>query len=141
MIDEILEQGQVLDRQVFELYSTAPRADLFREVFRDFSIIYNSALNLVQVNETAIVAEYFYYGAPLIILVCRHILGAQPDYADILDLPHVHKLIGSYKSSACPFFALEPLVFSFFLKHFLPPPGQVRRKSHSLTVLLLVNVC
>jgi len=45
IIDEILEHGQVPGRQVFELYSTAPRADLFPRAFRDFPIIYNAALN------------------------------------------------------------------------------------------------
>jgi len=120
MIDELLEHGRVLDRQVFELYSAAPRGDLFPGASRDFPIIYNSALNLVQVNEKLVATEYFYSGAPFIILVCRHILDAQPAYADILDLPHVHKVIGSYKSSECPFFTLEPCEFSFFVKHFFP---------------------
>jgi len=120
MIDESLEDGQLLDRQIFELHSAAPRAHLFAGAFRDFSIIYNSTVNLVQVNETVVAAEYFYSGAPFIILVCRHIPDAQPAHADIKDLPRVDKLLRSYKSSECPFFALEPFVFSSFLKHFSP---------------------
>ncbi len=124
MIDELLEHARVLDRQVFELYSAAPRGDLFPGALRDFPIIYNSALKLVQVNETLVATEYFYFGALFVILVCRHILDAQPAYADILDLPHVHKVIGSYKSSECPFFALEPCEFSFFAQHFSPRPAR-----------------
>ena len=120
MIDEFLKCGQVLDRQVFELHATAPDADLLPEAFRHFLIIHDSALNPVYVNEAAVAAEYFYFGAPLIILVCIHILDAQPADADILDLPHVHKCLGSYKSSECPFFAPEPFQFSFFTKHFIP---------------------
>jgi hypothetical protein len=77
------------------------------------------------VNETVIAAEYCYFGTLFIILVCSQIPNAQPAHADILDLPHVHKLIGFYKSSECPFFALEPFEFSFFLKHFFPAqPGK-----------------
>ena len=61
IIDEILEHGQVFGRQVFELYPTVPRADLFPGAFGDFPIIYNSALNTAQVNETVVAAEYFYF--------------------------------------------------------------------------------
>jgi len=71
MIDEFLQCGQVLDRQVFELHPTAPGADLLPGTFRDFPIIYNSALNTAQVNETVVAAEYFYCGASPMILVCR----------------------------------------------------------------------
>ena len=120
MIDEILEYWQVLGRQVFELHATAPGTDLLPEAFRHFLIIHDSALNPVYVNEAAAAAEYFYFGAPLIIHVCRHILDTQPAHADILYLPHVDKLSGSYKSSESPFFALESFEFSFFLKHFFP---------------------
>ena len=45
--DEILEYGQVLDRQILELYPATPGADLFPGAFRHFIVIYNSALNLV----------------------------------------------------------------------------------------------
>ncbi len=58
-------------------------------------IIHNSALNLVHVNETVVAAEYCYFGAPFIILVCEQIPGTQPARTDILDLPHAAKLIGS----------------------------------------------
>ena len=107
----------MLDRQVFELYPTAPGADLLPGAFRDFPIIYYSALNLGHVNEKVVAAEYFYFGAPIIILVCRQIPDAQPAHADIQDLPHVDKFIGSYKSGECPFFAFEPFEYSFFLKY------------------------
>jgi hypothetical protein len=115
MVDEILEDGQVLDRQIFELNSVAsPR------VFRNFPIMCNSELKLVHVNETAVGGKYFYFGAPFLIPPHRQIPDAQPAHADILDLPRVDKLIGPYKNSECPFFAFEPFVFSFFHKHFIP---------------------
>jgi len=106
MIDEILKHGQVLVKQVFKLHPAAPCADLLPGASRDFSIIYNSALNTAQVNETVIAAEYCYFGALFIILVYSQIPNAKPAHADILDLPRVDKLIGPYKSSECPFFAL-----------------------------------
>ncbi|MGA7492068.1 MAG: hypothetical protein WB930_02720, partial [Syntrophobacteraceae bacterium] len=59
MIDELPEHGQVLDRQVFELYSAAPGDDLFPSACRDFLIVYNSALNPIQVNESVVFTEYF----------------------------------------------------------------------------------
>jgi len=121
IIDEILEYGQVFDRHIFELDPAASRADLFPGSLGHFIVIHNSALNLVQVNETVVAAEYFYVGAPLIILLCRQIPDAQPTHADILDLPHVNEFIGSYEGSECTFFALEPFESSFFFKHFFPP--------------------
>jgi len=131
IIDEILEHGQVLDRQVFELDSAAPRADLFPGAFRHFIVIYNSAINFVHVNETVVTAEYFYMGALCIILSCGQIPEAQPTHADILDLSHINDLIGFYESSERPFFALEPLEFSFFFRHFFPPNPR-KRDSHDL---------
>jgi len=47
IIDEIREHGQVLDRQVFELYSAAPHADLSPRAFENLMIIHDSALNPV----------------------------------------------------------------------------------------------
>ena len=117
MVDEILEHDQVFDRQVFELRPASPGADLLPGAFGDYSVIYNSAGNLVQVNEKVAAAEYYYFGAPIIILVCRQIPDAQPAHADILDLPRVDELIGFYKSSESALFAPEPFQFSFFLKH------------------------
>ena len=101
MVDEILEHDQVFDRQVFELRPASPDADLLPGALGDYSVIYNSAGNLVQVNEKVAAAEYYYFGAPIIILVCRQIPDAQPAHADILDLPRVDELIGFYKSSEC----------------------------------------
>ncbi len=95
MIDEILEHGQLLDRQVFELHPTAPDADLLPGTFRDFPIIYNFALNIVHVNEKIIAAEYFYCGALIIILTCRQVPEAHSSHADILDLPSIDMLIWS----------------------------------------------
>jgi hypothetical protein len=118
MLDEILQHRQVLDRQVFELDPAAPRTDLFPGALRHFMVIYNSAIDLVHVDETMVAAEYFYMGAPVIILLCGQIPEAQPPHADILDLPHIYDLIGFYESSECPFFSLEPLEFSFFFRHF-----------------------
>ena len=120
MIDEILKHGQVLDRQVFELNSAASPG-----VFGNFLIIYDSELNLVHVNEMAVAAEYFYFGAPFLIPLHRQIPDAQPAHADIVDSPRVDNLIVSYKSSECLFFDLEPFEFSFFLQHFFPAqPGK-----------------
>src|SRR5208283_125678 len=127
IIDEFLKCGQVLDRQVFELHPTAPGADLLPGAFRHIMIIHDSALNPVQVNETVVGAEYFYPGVTLMILVCGQIPDTQPAHADILDLPHVNELIGSYESSKCSFFALKPLEFSFFLKHFFTCPHKAIR--------------
>jgi len=120
MIDEILEHGQVLVKQVFKLHPAAPGADLLPGAFRYFMIIHDSALNPVQVNEAVVAAEYFYSGASLMILLRRQIPDTQPPHADILDLSHVNELIGSHESSKCPFFALKPLELSFFLRHFSP---------------------
>jgi hypothetical protein len=117
MIDEILEHGQLLDRQVFELHPTAPDADLFPGAFRDFPIIYNSTLNFVHVNKKIIAAEYFYCGAVIIVLTYRQVPEAHSSHADILDLPSIDMFIWSYKSSERPFFAFEPFEFSLFLKY------------------------
>jgi len=118
MIDEILEHGQVLNREVFELHAAASHTDLLPRAWRHLMIVHNSALNTVHLKGTIVPAEYFYFVALFIILVCGQILDAQPAYADILDLPHVNDVIGSYESSECPFLAIEPLEFSFFFVHF-----------------------
>ena len=65
MIDEILEHGQVLDRQVFELHPAAPCADLLPGAFGDFRSYTILQWNLVQVNEKVAAAEYYYFGAPI----------------------------------------------------------------------------
>ncbi len=115
MIYEILKHGTVFGRQGFELNSaTSPG------VFGNFLIIYNPALNLVHVNETAVAAEYFYFRVPFLIFLHRQIPDAQTTHADISDPPRVDKLIASYKRSECPFFAFEPFEFSFFLQRFFP---------------------
>jgi hypothetical protein len=128
MIDEILKHGPVIDGQGFELNSAATPG-----VFRNFLVIYNSALDLVHVNETAVAAEYFYFGEPFLIPLHRQIPDTQTTHADILDPPRVDKLIASYKRSECPFFALEPFEFSFFLQHF-SPLRQVRSEFRSRIV-------
>ncbi len=90
IIDEILEHGQVLDRQVLELNSAASPG-----VFRNFLIIYDSELNLVHVNETVFPAEYFYFRAPFLIPFQRKIPDAQPAHADIQNSPRVDKFIAT----------------------------------------------
>ncbi len=128
MIYEILEHRQVLDGRILELHSTSSRADLRPGIFRNFLIMYDSALDLVYVDELAVAAEYFYFGVPFPVLIQSQIPDAKPSEADILDLSHINEFIGSHKSSKCPFFGLESLEFSFFLRHSFPlfqvPPGR-----------------
>jgi len=76
-----------------------------------------------------VTAEYFYMGALFMILFCGQIPEAQPTHADILDLPHINDLIEFYESSEFTFFALEPLEFSFFFRHFFSP-NQRKKESH-----------
>jgi len=85
IIDEMLEHGQLLYRQVLELHSASPRGGLFPGEFRNFLIVYYPALDPVYVDKMAVAAKYCYSGALFFITVCRQILDAQPVHADILD--------------------------------------------------------
>jgi hypothetical protein len=120
MIDEILDHALMLDRQILELHPAPPGADLRPGIFRDFLVVYDLAFDPVHVDKTVIAAEYLYFGVLFLISVYTQIPDAQPSQADILDLPHIYELIGSYESSERPLFAFEPLEFPFFLKHLFP---------------------